>query len=171
MSDEPLPNSEIILYQTEDGRTRVQCRFENETVWLTQALLAELFEIGVNTVNYHLKAIFAEGELRPEATIRYYRIVRTEGKREVTREQRMGRPFRAWDFLVDGTQGAALGCRMIPRWGVGKGTRRAIEQGEAISDRLDHEGPMGKRFGSGHGLSMGTADRSPPLLGDEMGNL
>ena len=86
MSDEPLPNSEIILYQTEDGRTRIQCRFENETVWLTQALLAELFEIGVNTVNYHLKAIFAEGELRPEATIRYYRIVRTEGKREVARE-------------------------------------------------------------------------------------
>ncbi len=86
MSDEPLPNSEIILYQTEDGRTRIQCRFENETVWLTQALLAELFEIGVNTVNYHLKAIFVEGELRPEATIRYYRIVRIEGRREVTRE-------------------------------------------------------------------------------------
>jgi hypothetical protein len=86
MSDEALPNSEIILYQTEDGRTRIQCRFENETVWLTQALMGELFEIGVNTVNYHLKAIFAEGELNPEATIRYYRIVRTEGRREVARE-------------------------------------------------------------------------------------
>ena len=86
MSDEPLPESEIILYQTEDGRTRIQCRFENETVWLTQALIAELFEIGVNTVNYHLKAIFAEGEVRPEATIRYYRIVRAEGRREVARE-------------------------------------------------------------------------------------
>ncbi len=86
MSDAPLPRSEIILYQTEDGRTRIQCRFEDETVWLTQALIAELFEIGVNTVNYHLKAIFAEGELRPEATIRYYRIVRTEGRREVARE-------------------------------------------------------------------------------------
>ena len=86
MSDEPLPQSEIILYQTEDGRTRIQCRFENETVWLTQALLAKLFEIGVNTVNYHLKAIFAEGELRPEATIRYYRIVRTEGARQITRQ-------------------------------------------------------------------------------------
>jgi hypothetical protein len=86
MSDEPSPNSEIIIYQTEDGRTRIQCRFEDETVWLTQALLAELFEIGVNTVNYHLKAIFAEGELRPEATIRYYRIVRTEGARQITRQ-------------------------------------------------------------------------------------
>ncbi len=42
MSAEALPNSEIILYQTEDGRTRVQCRFENETLWLTRALMAEL---------------------------------------------------------------------------------------------------------------------------------
>ncbi len=83
MSDEAMPQSEIILYQTEDGRTRIQCRFENETLWLTQALISELFEIGVNTVNYHLKAIFAEGELRPEATIRYYRIVRTEGARQI----------------------------------------------------------------------------------------
>ena len=44
MSDEPLPHSEIILYQTEDGRTRIQCRFENETLWLTQAQIAELFQ-------------------------------------------------------------------------------------------------------------------------------
>ena len=47
MSDESLPQSEIILYQTEDGRTRIQCRFENETVWLTQALIAELFQSDV----------------------------------------------------------------------------------------------------------------------------
>jgi hypothetical protein len=86
MSDGPLPRSEIILYQTEDGRTRVQCRFENETVWLTQRLMAELFQIGVGTVNHHLKAIFAEGELAAGATIRRYRIVQTEGGREIARE-------------------------------------------------------------------------------------
>jgi hypothetical protein len=86
MSDEPLPQSQIILYQAEDGRTRIQCRFEDETVWLTQALMAELFQIGVGTVNHHLKAIFSEGELRPEATIRYYRIVRTEGARRIARQ-------------------------------------------------------------------------------------
>ena len=86
MSDEPLPQSEIILYQTEDGRTRVQCRFENETVWLTQKLMADLFQIGVGTVNHHLKAIFAEGELLPEATIRRYRIVQSEGARQIARE-------------------------------------------------------------------------------------
>jgi hypothetical protein len=86
MTDAPLPKSELILYQTEDGHTRIQCRFEEETVWLTQKLMAELFQIGVNTVNHHLKAIFSEGELRPEATIRRYRIVQTEGPRQITRE-------------------------------------------------------------------------------------
>jgi hypothetical protein len=86
MSAEPLPNSAIILYQTEDGRTRVQCRFDNETVWLSQALIAELFEKDVRTINEHLVNIFEEGELRREATIRKFRIVRLEGTREVARE-------------------------------------------------------------------------------------
>jgi hypothetical protein len=86
MPDEPSPQSSIILYQTEDGRTRIQCRFEDETVWLTQKLMAELFQIGVGTVNHHLKAIFAERELPPEATIRRYRIVQNEGARQIARE-------------------------------------------------------------------------------------
>ncbi len=86
MSDEAVPHSEFILYQTEDGRTRVQCRLENETLWLTQALISELFQVTVPTVNEHLKGVYAEGELVAEATIRKFRIVRTEGKREVARE-------------------------------------------------------------------------------------
>lgn len=86
MSDEPRPNSDLILYQTEDGRMRIQCRFENETVWLSQALIAELFQVTVPTVNEHLKGIYAEGELAAGATIRKFRIVRTEGRREVARE-------------------------------------------------------------------------------------
>ena len=86
MSDEQPPQSEIILYQTEDGQTRVQCRFENETLWLTQALIAELFQISVPTVNEHLKGIFEERELEPDSTIRKFRIVRIEGSRQVTRE-------------------------------------------------------------------------------------
>ncbi len=86
MSDEPLPQSSIILYQTEDGRTRIQCRFENETLWLTQALIAQLFEKDVRTINEHLVNIFEEGELRRGATIRKFRIVRPEGGRQVARE-------------------------------------------------------------------------------------
>ena len=65
---------------------RIQCRFEGEAIWLTQALIAELFQKDVRTINEHLVNIFAEGELTREATIRKFRIVRTEGKREVARE-------------------------------------------------------------------------------------
>lgn len=78
MKPEPPPRSDLILYQTEDGRTRIQCRFENETLWLTQALIAELFAKDVRTINEHLVNIFDEGELRREATIRKFRIVRPE---------------------------------------------------------------------------------------------
>ena len=77
---------EILLYQTEDGRTRVECRFADESLWMSQALIAELFQKDVRTINEHLKNIFRDGELEPEATIRKFRIVRREGTREVARE-------------------------------------------------------------------------------------
>jgi len=86
MNETTPPQCSMILFSTEDGRTRIQCRFENETLWLTQALIAELFQIGVNTVNHHLKEIYEEGEQPRKATIRQYRIVRLEGGREVERE-------------------------------------------------------------------------------------
>ena len=88
MSNEPLPQSEIILYQTEDGRTRIQCRFENETLWLTQAQIAELFQTTPQNVTLHLKAIFSEGELSEVATCKDYLQVRLEGGREVSRNLR-----------------------------------------------------------------------------------
>ncbi len=86
MSDKSLPQSEIILYQTEAGRTRVQCRFENETLWLTQVQMAELFQTSVPNINLHLKAIYGEGELEEAAAIKSYLIVRAEGRREVIRK-------------------------------------------------------------------------------------
>src|ERR1700687_2439821 len=79
------PTGEIILYPTEDGRARVECRFTGETVWLTQALIGELFDVSVPTVNEHLSNIFEDRELDPAATIRKFRIVRIEGQREVAR--------------------------------------------------------------------------------------
>ncbi|MEO6755642.1 MAG: virulence RhuM family protein [Chthoniobacteraceae bacterium] len=88
MSHESLPKSEIILYQTEDGRTRIQCRFENETIWLTQAQIAELFQTTAQNVTLHLKAIFSEGELLEAATCKDYLQVRHEGRRQVTRSLR-----------------------------------------------------------------------------------
>jgi hypothetical protein len=85
VSDAPQPQSQIILYQTEDGRTRVQCRFEDETLWLTQGQIAELFQTTVPNINLHLKAVYAEGELTPEATIKSHLMVRLEGARQVSR--------------------------------------------------------------------------------------
>ena len=79
------PRGEIVLYQTEDGRTRIECRFTEETLWLSQALIAELFQKDVRTINEHLQNIYDDHELAPEATIRKFRIVRREGKREVSR--------------------------------------------------------------------------------------
>ncbi len=88
MSTAPLPNSEFLLYQTEDGRTRIQCRFEEETLWLTQAQIAVLFETTPQNVTLHLKGIFAEGELAEAATCKDYLQVRLEGGREVARKLR-----------------------------------------------------------------------------------
>ena len=88
MSDEPLPDSEIILYQTEDGRTRIQCRFEDETLWLTQAQIAELFQTSPQNVTLHLRGVFAEGELVEAATCKDYLQVRLEGGRKVSRKLR-----------------------------------------------------------------------------------
>ncbi len=85
MTNQPSPQSELILYQTEDGQTRIRCRFEHETIWLTQAQLAELFQTSVPNINLHLKAIFEEGELQEGATIKPYLMVRAEGQRQVSR--------------------------------------------------------------------------------------
>ena len=86
MPTDEAPTGEIILYQTEDGRTRLECRFVDETLWLSQALMAELFQKNVRTINEHLRNIFEEGELDPGATIRNFRIVRQEGSRQVSRD-------------------------------------------------------------------------------------
>jgi len=82
----PDDSGEFILYQTEDGQTRIDVRLEHETVWLTQRDMAELFQTTVPNINQHLSTIYDEGELEREATIKRYLIVQTEGNREVSRQ-------------------------------------------------------------------------------------
>jgi hypothetical protein len=81
-----INNSEIIIYQTEDGITKIQVRLEDNTVWLTQADMVELFQSSKSNISEHIKHIFEEGELHPESTVRNFRTVRTEGNRQVERE-------------------------------------------------------------------------------------
>lgn len=79
--------SQIIIYQTESGETKLNVRFQDETVWLTQKLMAELFQTSVPNINMHLKNIYEEEKLNEEATIKDFLIVQKEGSREVKRTQ------------------------------------------------------------------------------------
>ena len=81
-----MSEGEFILYNTEDGRTQVQLRAVDKTAWLTQRQMADLFDKDVRTINEHIRNIYDEGECEPEATIRKFRIVQTEGKRQVARQ-------------------------------------------------------------------------------------
>lgn len=80
------PAGELLLYTDDNGAVRLHVRLVDETVWLSQALMAQLFGKDVRTISEHLRNIFDEGELDREATIRKFRMVRTEGSREVSRE-------------------------------------------------------------------------------------
>jgi len=82
------PGGEILLYQTQDGRTRIECRFEDSTVWLTQAQMAELFHTTSQNITLHLKGIYADGEQTEKATCKSYLQVRREGDRRVQRQVR-----------------------------------------------------------------------------------
>ncbi len=79
------PASEIILYRTEDGRSRIQVRLEEGTVWLTQAGLAELYQTTPQNITIHIRSIYREGELSDAATCKEYLQVRREGDRQVRR--------------------------------------------------------------------------------------
>ena len=78
-------NSEIILYQAEDGKTRIEVRLQNETVWLTQATMAKLYQTTPQNITLHLRAIYRDGELDEEATCKEYLQVQKEGIREISR--------------------------------------------------------------------------------------
>lgn len=79
--------SSILLYKTAQGESRIEVIFNSDTFWMPQKRMAELYGVEVNTINYHLKEIYASGELTESATIRKIGIVQNEGEREVTRPQ------------------------------------------------------------------------------------
>ncbi|WP_289020503.1 virulence RhuM family protein [Desulfobacter postgatei] len=124
-NEETRPQGELLVYQGQGLDSPVQVRLEGETVWLSQKLMAELYGVGVNTINYHISQIYEEEELAPQATIRKYRIVQMEGSRQVGRlidhynlemiiavgfrvRSRRGSQFRKWanerisEYLVKG---------------------------------------------------------------------
>jgi len=117
--------AEIIIYQSEDNSTMLDVRIEEETVWLTQAQMVELFQATKQNISLHINNIFKEGELMPDSTVKEYLTVQTEGKRQVKRnikiynldviisvgyrvKSKRGTQFRIWankilkDYLLRG---------------------------------------------------------------------
>ena len=86
MSNEIANTGKILIYQNEKGDTKIDVYFEDDTIWMTQKHIAELYQVDVRTINEHIKNIYAENELEETSTIRNFRIVRLEGSRNVTRE-------------------------------------------------------------------------------------
>jgi len=79
-NENSIPSGEFILYTTEDGKSRVECRFENETLWLSQALMGELFGRSKKTISEHLKNLFEEEELDQNSVVRNFRTTANDGK-------------------------------------------------------------------------------------------
>jgi len=103
MTDEQ--KGEIIIYQTEEGQTKIDVRFENENLWLSQQQMAELYQSSRTNIVEHIKHIYDEGELEETATCRKFRQVQIEGKRSVEREI----PFYNLDMII------SLGYRIKSR--------------------------------------------------------
>ncbi len=82
----PMTESRILFYQAEDGTSRIEVRLEDGTVWLPQALIAELYQTTKQNVSLHIRNIFGEGELAPDSTVKEYLTVQTEGPRSVQRQ-------------------------------------------------------------------------------------
>jgi len=85
MSKDLVPNDgydpdkgQFLVYETEDGQVKIDVRLENETVWLTQKLMADLFQTTKQNISLHIQSVFEEGELAPEATVKKYLTVRQE---------------------------------------------------------------------------------------------
>jgi hypothetical protein len=78
--------AEFLIFTGQAGEQSIEARYEDETIWLSQKLMAQLFDVDVRTVNEHLKNIYDQAEVTRDATIRKFRIVQVEGKREVSRK-------------------------------------------------------------------------------------
>ena len=87
MSDELANTGKILIYQNEKGDTKIDVYFEEDTIWMTQKAMCELYQVAKSSVSEHISNIFKDGELEPEATVRKFRTVQIEGTRQVNRER------------------------------------------------------------------------------------
>lgn len=132
-------NSEILIYQTEDGLTKIQTRLENETVWLTQAQMAELFGKSKKTISEHIANIFKEGELVENSVIRNFRTTAADGKNYATNYYNL-------DVIISvGYRVKSLQGTKFRQWATTR-LREYIVKGFTMNDELLKEAGGGNYF-------------------------
>lgn len=130
-----MEENKVVIYQTEDGQTQIDVRLENDTVWLTQAQMAELFERTPQNITMHIRNAYNEGELEREATCKEYLQVQIEGKRKVNRVQK----YYDLDVII------SVGYRVKSKRGTDfriwarKVLRQYLIKGYAINERIRKE--------------------------------
>lgn len=156
-------NNQIIIYQTEDGQTQVDVRLENETVWLTQAQMVELFQTTKQNVSLHVGNVFKEGEVEQEATVKEYLTVQKEGERNVSRKVK----YYNLDVII------SVGYRVKSKRGTAfriwarKILKDYLIKGYAVNERLRKEqiGELRQLVGM-----LGRTIQSQPLLSNDETN-
>ena len=156
-------NNQIIIYQTEDGQTQIDVRMENETVWLTQAQMAELFEKTPQNITMHIGNAYKEGELEKESTCKEYLQVQQEGKRKVSRMVK----YYDLDVII------SVGYRVKSKRGTAfriwarKVLREYLVKGYAVNERMRKEqiGELRQLVGM-----LGRTIQSQPLLSNDETN-
>ena len=161
-----MEENKIIIYQSEDGETKIDVRLENDTVWLTQAQMAELFQKTPQNITMHIRNAYNEGELERESTCKEYLQVQTEGKRQVTRLQK----FYDLDVII------SVGYRVKSKRGTAfrlwarKVLKDYLIKGYAVNENIRHEqigelrqlvGILGRAI---QGQPMITSDESQALF-------
>ena len=140
--DKQPKNNQIIIYNTADGETKIEVKMKDETVWLSQKQMAELFDKDVRTVNEHIKNVFFEGELVENSVIRKFRIVQKEGNREVIRDIE----FYNLDVIISvGYRVKSLRGAQFRIWATQK-LRDYIIKGFAMDDERLAEGRVSKTY-------------------------
>lgn len=156
-------DNQIIIYQTEDGQTQIDVRMENETVWLTQAQMAELFEKTPQNITMHIGNAYKEGELEKESTCKEYLQVQQEGKRKVSRMVK----YYDLDVII------SVGYRVKSKRGTAfriwarKVLKQYLVKGYAVNERLRKEqiGELRQLVGM-----LGRTIQSQPLLSNDETN-
>lgn len=153
-------NNQIVIYQSEDGQTQVDVRLENETVWLTQAQMVELFQTTKQNVSLHVGNVFREGELEQESTVKEYLTVQKEGERKVSRKVK----YYNLDVII------SVGYRVKSKRGTAfriwanKVLKQYLIKGYAVNERMRKE-----QIGELHQLvgMLGRTIQNQPLLSND----